>query len=167
MNLYVYKCVTELCAHWSEESQLASQQRQEISLFCTTSRWSRNYPASYSMGTRGKVAGVWTGAFTSICSQDYECIQLHCHHYPYIFVAACQWFYHWLAISTVQFLVCASIFPSSKFIRSHSKKCGSSGVITVPWVVNSYKCFGGMYCLCLHDLAVQKVLTARLSVWRQ
>jgi len=105
MNLYVYKCVTELWAHRSEESWLASQQRQEIFLFCTMPRWSRNYPASYSMGTRGKVAGVWTGAFTFTCSQDYGCIQLHCHHYPYIFVAACQWFYHWLAISTVQFLL--------------------------------------------------------------
>ena len=95
----------KLIAHRSKESWFASKQRPGISLFCTMSRWSRNHPASYAMGSRGKSAAVWNGLFTSICSQDYECIQLHCHHSTYIFVVACQWFYHWFAISTVQFLV--------------------------------------------------------------
>jgi len=115
-------------------------------LFCTMSRWSRNYQTSYTMCTRGKVAGVWTRAFTSICSQDDECIQLHCHHYPYIFVTACQWFYHWLAISPYSFLYGQVYFLLPNLLGQTQKNVDHLGILHYQewW---SYKSFGGMYCL--------------------
>jgi len=145
---------------------LLPNRRKRFFLFYIMSRWSRNYPVSYSMGTRSKVAGVWTRAFMSICSQDYECIQLHCHHYPYIFVTACQWFYHWLTISPYSFLYGQVYFLLPNLLGQTQKNVDHPGIYTTlsGEVTNVLEeCTACVF----HSLAVQEVLTTRLSVWRQ